>query len=143
MGNFKFKLHIKKTGEVVEADLVGRYCMDTHNNRWELDEVDILSSFGRKDRNGNDIYEGDIITVITKNRSEEVFLDAVFRNQVICFSAKDDAYYALELEDVEFFYYGTFFGRRLSYCDGLSFSDESLEIVGNIYQNPELLEIRR
>ncbi|KIV60342.1 hypothetical protein TS65_00585 [Aneurinibacillus migulanus] len=80
------------------------------NGRGLWIEAELMQYTGLKDRNGRDIYEGDI------NGSDEPMYVAY---QDGCFGLK--------------------FKNNPSYFDSCINWDQ-LEIIGNIYQNPELLE---
>jgi uncharacterized phage protein (TIGR01671 family) len=75
-------------------------------NTWGLDEVEFMQFTGVLDKNGKEIYEGDIIT-IKGYRAHEVFMPAI---------------------------YNTIYHQRQH-----GYSTE-IEIIGNIYDNPELKE---
>ena len=107
---------------VNETDRLGcgdtKKCMservDFENNSVEInaDESYILSEYtGLKDMYGKEIYEGDILF---ESFGEEYF-KVVFENG--SFRAEADGY-SLDLEDY----------------------DDICEVVGNIYENPELLK---
>lgn len=84
----------------------------------EFDEVDIMQSTGLCDRNGKEVFVGDIIRC-TRGCYHEVYLEKE--------------------------YGGTFIGGMPAiYLKGLSegyawTGDE--EIIGNVYENPELVEV--
>ncbi len=65
-----------------------------------------------KDKNGVEIYEGDIVRFIDMFGNEELRI--------------------VEWDDYEF----TFSGASLEYLNR-----DSMEVIGNIYENPELLEV--
>ena len=107
---------------VNETDRLGcgdtKKCMservDFENNSVEIsaDERYIFSEYtGLKDENGKEIYEGDILF----ESFREEYLKVVFENG--SFRAEADGY-SLDLEDY----------------------DDICEVVGNIYENPELME---
>lgn len=107
---------------VNETDRLGcgdtKKCMservDFENNSVEIsaDERYIFSEYtGLKDKNGKEIYEGDILF----ESFREEYLKVVFENG--SFRAEADGY-SLDLEDY----------------------DDICEVVGNIYENPELME---
>lgn len=105
-----------------ETDRLGcgdtKKCMservDFENNSVEIsaDERYIFSEYtGLKDKNGKEIYEGDILF----ESFREEYFKVVFENG--SFRAEADGY-SLDLEDY----------------------DDICEVVGNIYENPELME---
>ena len=81
------------------------------------DEVKLMQSTGLKDKNGKEVFVGDIVKC-TRGCSHEVYLEKE--------------------------YGGTFIGGMPAvYLKGLLSGyawTESEEIIGNIYENPELLE---
>lgn len=85
----------------------------------ETDNLIYLQFTGLKDKNGKEVYEGDIIRHNTNINSP--------------FSKK----YTLVIEDLFEFFEDK--GYALSeLCE--SYNPENLEVIGNIYENPELLK---
>ena len=87
------------------------------------DEVELMQFTGLQDKNGVDIYEGDIIN--SDYRAEG---------------------YRANLHGYIVFFRGGFCARtvKVKYFDDCPMSDliiDSTEIIGNIYENPELLEV--
>ena len=80
------------------------------------DRLKIMQYTGLKDKNGREIYEGDIIKVI--DRVGEEFL-AIIEFRDGCFVAwiNEDTAYSIDV-----------------------LIDEDIEVIGNIYEDPELLE---
>lgn len=83
----------------------------------EFDEIELMQSTGLFDRNGKEVFIGDIVKC-TRGCSHEVYLEKE--------------------------YGGTFIGGMPAiYLKGLLSGyawTEDEEIIGNIYENPELLE---
>jgi uncharacterized phage protein (TIGR01671 family) len=104
-----------------EIDLCwGGICeSDTFN----LDDVELILSTGLKDKNGKEIFEGDIVqyqnTKVPSADSKGVI--RYFDNW---------AMFGIDIEHNE---------PRAIFFNGLA-DHISLEVVGNIYENPELLE---
>jgi len=77
----------------------------------------IMQYTGLKDKNGKDVYEGDVLRY--KSKYTEYYTHVYFENGSFCDS---DTYPAN--------------------CYGVPFSEDScinFEVIGNIYENPELL----
>ena len=88
----------------------GSYIVD-----YELDDVDLMQSTGLKDKNGVEIFEGDIVDYGDGSKAQIVW-------------DNEEAGFRKEWND------GTL-GLKLSKVDL-----ELFEIIGNIHENPDLLE---
>jgi len=82
---------------------------------------------GLYDKNGEEIYEGDVLTVIDPNGEREV-------NCVVEWDSGASAY-TYEPEQG----YGHFDVSSIGWAVAMGFS---FEVIGNIHENPELLEAR-
>lgn len=82
------------------------------HKRWHS-SVELMQSTGLKDKNGTEIYEGDII----KNPYDEIYTVKWF----------DAAFYLEEKYNGGFDYFELYSG-------------DNKKVIGNIYENPELLE---
>ena len=84
---------------------------------------ELLQYTGLKDKNGEEIYKGDIV-------AQFCFNDPRFRHEVKYFNGAF-GYVLLEV----FHAYSS--NEHFNWVDGKS---ERIEIIGNIYENPELLK---
>lgn len=112
MGRIAF-IRYRQSGEIAHLSFRG----NTYSGLVKLDEIELMQSTGLKDKNGKEVFEGDIIKC-TRGCLHEVYIEKE--------------------------YGGTYFGGMPAvYLKGLREGyawTEHEEIVGNIYENPELLE---
>jgi uncharacterized phage protein (TIGR01671 family) len=130
MREIKFRGKSLETGEWVYGDLL------THEGKsfngvvirdwgakvqyyvqyYDIDLETVGQYTGLKDKNGREIYEGDIVTGL--------------------FNRTDIVGHIIYGSDATFF-----IKRKGLYGIGLNNAEDWLEVVGNIYENPELLEV--
>lgn len=103
-----YEVLIMPNGSVVERDMNGL----SHG----LPRYVIQQYTGLKDKNGKEIYEGDIVKTKWQNKAEMIWLecDAAFALRTVGDVVKDEIMYG--------------------------FKDTEMEIIGNIYENPELIK---
>ena len=85
----------------------------------KIDEIELMQSTGLKDKNGKEIFEGDIVKM-----AKDVYSDLTYYEIV---RHRGGAY---RLESNQ---HGCELWLRHTNC----------EVIGNIYENPELLEVER
>lgn len=100
---------------------------------YELENCNLLEYTGLKDKNGKEIYEGDItkeifefeceIDDIEKMRHHEIISQVIFRQG--CFGLMDSNFIEEDFQPFSDFHFESL--------------TEHIEIIGNIYENPELL----
>lgn len=116
MREIKFRAWSIKDGtmyRVVLIDFNEQMIADEDEYFWDFDEVELMQYTGLKDMKGKEIYEGDILR-FTHERKEEGFVNT---------NAK------VEVEIPKIYYMIT------------NPYNHNFKIIGNIYENPELLEV--
>jgi len=88
-----------------------------------VDPATVGQFTGMLDKNGKEIYEGDIIKIVEKFDDENVYTS----NGVVCF---EEGIYEVQN------------GKHFAYLGWLMHNDDitKLEVIGNIHDNPELLK---
>ena len=120
MREIKFRAWDKKANvmrEVIELNwtigLVTRLC---NGAVYDLPDIILMQYTGLHDKNGQEIYEGDIVRFFSRDESPEVM--------TLIWSQDNVRFMVLDNQNHDW-----------------SFDDSNvLEVIGNIYENPELLE---
>lgn len=112
-----------------DSELETTFCFDKvglsvyHNNGQEMSSFELMQYTGIKDKNGKEVYEGDIIkyssdVINSFYRVNEIFREVRFKYGMYGIKGIEDGTHIP-------------FGNILK-CQ--------YEVIGNIYENPELLE---
>ena len=123
MREIKFRTYDSISYGMVYYDSLNDICEDAHRfikGKYQH----IMQYTGLKDKNGKEIYEGDIVKWdnVSKFRNERYEHRGVVRYS-------NGSYYPLPKDDeCEDDYYSNYV--------------ENYEVIGNIYENPELLEVK-
>lgn len=95
------------------------YIDDCDRRRWQWNEVELMQYTGCKDKNGEDIYEGDIVRIEVEDYEAVIEWDV------------ETCRFAIDIRSENIL------------CDFDNYRGKDLEVMGNIYDNPERLEGQR
>ncbi|WP_284037438.1 YopX family protein [Neobacillus sp. 114] len=132
MREIKFRAWEKYLKEIIPVDDINfEKRMINTDSAWRLfDEIELMQYTGLSDKNSREIYEGDIVVLNTSHKvldvqfNPEIYV-VQWRSSGACFDMLHKDYLNHE--------------RKV----GLMFDNgmvDSVEVIGNIYENPELLE---
>ncbi|OTO00588.1 hypothetical protein A5804_002100 [Enterococcus faecium] len=133
----KFRVRDKQTETIQEIESISfkekKLVIAQQSVAWfnadyirNFDDIELMQSTGLKDKNGVEIFEGDLVSISVQNGFD--YLDkkvCIVKNSIdysglVCASVEEDLEYQI-------------FNTEL-------FEEYTYEVIGNIYENPELLE---
>lgn len=149
MREIKFRAWDKKTNEMYVADSIGWNCVtqkiehvnivNQNDSVWigldedELDNIVLMQSTGLKDKNGVEIYEGDIIKLFNK----KIFKIEWRESEDI--GCNGGEYYFSISGFIPVKLDGTVDNQGECECAYSEMVEKEVKVIGNIYENPELL----
>lgn len=134
---FKFKAYHKPTNKIYDVYGFNEHFVfiDTLDTCEPLKTEDciLLQCTGIKDKNGKLIFEGDIVKITDKSSRKEPFIGVVEYTKIASYEANCNGFY-MYLHDPKT-------PENISmvekmFCTSL----REIEVIGNIHENPELLE---
>lgn len=101
---------------------------------WEITDEDfiILLSTGLKDKNGVEIFEGDILKTSYNDVYDFAHYEVIYKEDKAQFWCKCVALHHKDLGFQDLSHRG--------YCEGSLDCEDGLEVIGNKFENPELLK---
>ena len=136
MREFKFRIWDMDRKVMLGSRYVIFYDGDFYENYRDLEDgilienIAVMQCTGLKDKSGIEIYEGDIVKVISGHGWEDVS-DVVFGLT----DKRYGSYPAFCMPGVE--------AESNSFSEVFDSGDYEIEVIGNIYETPELLESKK
>ena len=119
----KFRAWLKNDKEMIdvdeihwfngELDIIGDYITFVR----KADEIELMQSTGLKDKNGEEIFEGDIL------KSNKYITSVFYERGAYCVEFRRNANVMVTMNVISFI------------------EKYKTKVIGNIYENPELLEV--
>ena len=95
---------------------------DKYNDYFDMEDMVLMQYTGLKDKNGNEIYEGDIVFIKGETKLLDITGKVEYSNILAQFIITNTGSIVNEAEPLG------------------DYEEEDIEIIGNVYDNPELLE---
>lgn len=123
MRDIKFRAWEIEKEEMISVDDInfnGDGLINTRGAWRAFSEVELMQYTGLKDKNGVEIYEGDILDFTLEQHYDGIYQEMNYKQPIV-------------------FSKGSFWaGNNLLHA--VICADEELRVIGSIYENPELLE---
>lgn len=131
MKEIKFRAWDKKNNKILSGEELIRNCImvspaNGHLINYKVpmifygEDFELMQFTGLKDKNGKEIFEGDILRDENDNKFEVYFADGIGAWRMVNLKYEEDCY-------------------SFDICES-GLESGALEVIGNIYENPELLE---
>ncbi len=136
MRDIKYRMWYKSKSEMLDVEMIDfknkHYYMENYD-KWLRsylyeDEIELMQYTGLKDKNGKEIYEGDIVLYRDWEMAYEGGGNDSFINKGMVEYCEDNCCFNVTER------------QTIDISDVLYKDNEDLEVIGNIYDNPELLE---
>lgn len=136
---FKFRAFLKEKKELLEVQYINlktRYVMCDRENGTQafasFDNVEIMQCTGKRDVSNRLIYEGDIISLLGNNGFKPIYVVKYIESRYKWVLI--DNYSKYKGKVARDFY--------IEYTEPLKLYKEGYRVIGNIYENPEMLEAK-
>ena len=118
----KFRVYISKYKILDTPDIINFNTQEVKydSDYYSLDDIELMQYTGIKDKNGVEIYEGDIVLIRIDKTN-------ILHKTVVKF--KHGAFIADIIDNNDYIYLFHF-----------GFNEDDFEVIGNIYENKNLLE---
>lgn len=132
----KFRAWIPNTGWLADGFSIamdGTEWYDDNGHSWPLSQLEIMQFTGLKDKNGKEIYEGDIVELCgTGSEFDGVLFEIGFRMGSFEMQKEDD------LPPLSFIYMAVQLREKNKIVRDYQ-TMNYIKVIGNIYENPDLL----
>jgi uncharacterized phage protein (TIGR01671 family) len=159
MREIKFRAWDKEEKEMLQAGQLwldekahnwGAGILDEHNDFHKMETIELMQYTGLKDKNGKEVYEGDIVQYETTRLSgggvrwyakssqhdKKTFARGVVVYEAFKFTLNNKNEFNEKIKKPV----GKEVDGRVFYERGLEYRPEIYEVIGNIYESPTLLD---